>query len=96
VGLGPLNIDGRFVPFASFGEGQAEQLQRLHRWLDQSPFDATMRTRLASERHGVAHCANRIEGVDRHWRGERQERRRVSKVRRLIRWARRWRPAGSK
>jgi hypothetical protein len=66
--VGPIlhiEIAERFAPFISVREEQERQLQRLHDWLDASPFTFEQRTRLTSERNGLAYCATRIEQLYR-------------------------------
>ena len=80
VGMTGFNIDERFVPYLSFEDPVEKQLMRLRQWLKETPISADLHARLASERHGVLYCANRIEAIHRHWQTE-------GKLRRA---ARRW------
>jgi hypothetical protein len=70
VGMNAFNIDKRFVPYVSFEHPLEEQLTRLRQWLKKSPIDAELHARLASERHGVLYCANRIEAIHRYCQTE--------------------------
>jgi hypothetical protein len=74
VGMNELNIDSRFFPYVSFGESVERQLERISGWLDSDVFPYDMKTSLATERHGVVHCANRVEAIYRRylWRRSRR------------------------
>jgi hypothetical protein len=75
MGMNSLNIDDRFVPYVSFGEEQPRQIQRVREWLEKNPLSEETRLRLHCERHGVSHCANRIEQIYRHRNARRSVRR---------------------
>jgi hypothetical protein len=74
VGMNELNIDSRFFPYVSFGECVERQLERINGWLKSDAFSPEMRMSLATERHGVVHCATRVEAFHRRylWRQSRR------------------------